>query len=469
MKRITGIILPLMATTFIFGCSDDDDNRTTEPETPVAMAAVRVIHGSADAPMVNIKANGALFAGLEKVDYLQGSGFIDVTEGSYDLAVDAVLPDGTSAEVLSLNDAALAGDTQYTVLAHGTVAEDNNSDNDLGLLVIANPKQAISTGNIRLQVVHAAPNAPTVDVHLTAPGADLGASAATLGYGEYTQPIEVAAGSYQVRLVLPQGSEGAGTVAYDLDLPQLDAGQDWFIAALPNTGVATSPVVLLANNGTDTLVFNDKRTEASIRVAHSAADVPQVDILANGTKVDALSGAAFGQASGYLNLAPGEYQVDTVLTSDNSVVGISGDLTLTANQMLTVAAVGTLATESPDVPLEYLPLDDSRRRVATEAQLRLTHAHPAVGNVDIYVTADGVIDNATPAFTDVAYKATTGWVSVAPGDYVVSVTATGTKTVAIETPTLSLAALGKYSALAVDNPGATPANLLLMDDFVSAN
>ncbi|AZQ12207.1 DUF4397 domain-containing protein [Shewanella khirikhana] len=469
MKRITGIILPLMAATFIIGCSDDDDNPTKEPETPVAMADIRVIHGSADAPMVNINANGALFAGLEKVDYLQGSGFIEVAEGSYDLAVDALLPDGSAAEVLSLSGAAMAGDTQYTVLAHGKVAEDNNSDNDLGMLVIANPKQAISSGNIRLQVVHAAPDAPTVDVHLTAQGAELGSSAATLSYGEYTPPIEVAAGSYQVRLVLPQGSDGAGTVAYDVDLPQLDAGQDWFIAALPNTGVTTSPVVLLANNGTDTLVFNDRRTQASIRVAHSAADVPQVDILANGSKVDALSGAAFGQASGYLNLDAGEYQVDTVLTSDNSVVGISGSLTLAANQILTVAAVGTLTSESPDVPLEYLPLDDSRRRVATEAQLRLTHAHPAVGNVDIYVTADGVLDNATPAFTNVAYKATTGWISVAPRDYVVSVTATGTKTVAIETPPLSLAALGKYSALAVDNPAAMPANLLLMDDFISAN
>ncbi|MBT1446443.1 DUF4397 domain-containing protein [Shewanella sp. JM162201] len=468
MKRITGIILPLMAATFIIGCSDDDDNQTKDVAMPAAMADIRVIHGSADAPMVNIKANGALFAGLEKVDYLQGSGFISVAEGNYNLAVDAVLPNGSSAEVLSLNNAALAGDTQYTVLAHGAAVQDNNSSNDLALLVIANPKKAIGSGNIRLQVLHAAPDAPMVDVHLTAPGAELGASAATLSYGQYTPPIEVAAGSYQVRLVLPQGSEGAGTVAYDVDLPQLAAGQDWFIAALPNTGVTTSPVVLLANNGTDTLVFRDKRTQASLRVAHSAADVPQVDFLANGSKVDALSGTAFGQASGYLNVDAGDYQVDTVLSSDNSVVGISGSLSLSANQMLTVAAVGTLASESPDVPLEYLPLDDSRRRIATEAQLRLTHAHPSVGNVDIYVTADGMLDNATPAFTNVAYKASTGWVSVAPGDYVVSVTAAGSKTVAIETPTLSLAPLGKYSALAVDNPAAIPANLLLMDDFVSA-
>ncbi|MGL5359654.1 MAG: DUF4397 domain-containing protein [Shewanella sp.] len=357
-------MLPLLAATFISGCSDDDDDPITHPDPT---AQVRVIHGSADAPRVNIKANGALFAGLEKVDYLQGSGFIQVAQGSYDLAVDAIVPSGSPVQVLALNDAALAGNTQYTVLAHGQVAEDNNSDNDLALLVIANPKQPVSAGKVRLQVVHASPDAPAVDIHLTAPEAELGASAATLSYGQYTPPFEVAAGSYRVRLVLPQGSEGAGTLAYDVNLPKLDAGQDWFIAALPNTGVNTSPVVLLANNGTETLVFNDKRTEAKVRVAHSAADVPEVDILVNGAKVASFSGKAFGQATDYQALAAGTYQVDTVLTRDNSVVGISQDLTVNLNQMLTVAAIGTLASETPEIPLEYLVLDDKGRRVATSA------------------------------------------------------------------------------------------------------
>ncbi|MGL5359653.1 MAG: DUF4397 domain-containing protein [Shewanella sp.] len=89
--------------------------------------------------------------------------------------------------------------------------------------------------------------------------------------------------------------------------------------------------------------------------------------------------------------------------------------------------------------------------------------------MDIYLTSDGALNDAAPAFSNVPYKASTGWIAVAPGDYVVSVTATGTKTVAIETPTLSIAALGKYSALAVNNPSAVPSNLLLMDDFVSAD
>lgn len=465
MKRITTAILPMLGALIIQGCVlDDDDDKEMQPEV-VAKADVRVIHGGADAPKVNITVNGATFANLEGVDYLQASGFVEVDAATYDIGVDAILPDASTATVLAIDDAALAADTQYTVIAHGYVAEDGDTSNDLDTLVIANARSAVTAGNIRLQVVHAAANAPAVDVYLTTPTGELDTPTTTLAYGDYTAQLEVAAGSYRVRLVLPEGTDGAGTVAFDATLPELSAGSDWIVAALPNTGVTTSPVVLLANNGTDTAVFMDDRTQAWVRVGHAAADVPSVDILADGSKIDELSGATFPSATDYVAVDPGTYQVDTALTSDNSIVGITADLTLDANDKVTVLAVGTLATEDPDIALEYYVLDDSTRRVATEAKLRLTHAHPTVGNVDIYLTADGNIAGVTPAFSDVPYKANTDWVSVAAGDYVVTVTPTGNAAVeAINTGTITLDAGGIYSAVAVDN---APGNLLLMDDFTA--
>ena len=59
-----------------------------------------------------------------------------------------------------------------------------------------------------------------------------------------------------------------------------------------------------------------------------------------------------------------------------------------------------------------------------------------------------------PAFADIAYETgelvETGYVSLAEGDYVVTVTPTGTKTAAIETGVLTLENDEIYTAIALD-------------------
>ena len=182
-------------------------------------------------------------------------------------------------------------------------------------------------------------------------------------------------------------------------------------------------------------------------------------------KVDALSNAPFGGVTGYVDLPEGTYTVDARLTADNTVTGISSDLSVMTNNKYTVNAVGTLDAMD-DAALEYYVLMDNVRSVATESKVRITHAHPSVGNVDIYVTADGMIDDVEPAFSDVPFKATTNFVTLAPGEYSVKVTATGTKTVAIDTGILDLMAGKIYSATAVNDPAAIPANLILSDAFI---
>ncbi|QOL25826.1 DUF4397 domain-containing protein [Thalassotalea sp. LPB0316] len=470
MNRIIKSIVPMAMAAVIMGCgSDNDDVRDiVVPEPPVpelGTSYVRVIHGSADAPLVNIKAGDDIIEGLGGVDYGVGSGFLELPEGTYPLSVEGILPDDSTIPVLDLGDVALSPDVEYTVIAHGYVMEDDDTSNDLAAAVITNDKTDVGEGNIRVQVLHAAPNAPTVDLHVTGATDELTTALATLAYGDATDQVEVPAGVYRVRLVIPAGMAGEGTVAYDVVLPDLAAGADLFVAAVPNTEVMTSPVKLLVNDGMGTSTIYDDRTTAQVRVIHAAADVPNVDIFVDDTKVDSLSNAPFGGVTGYAALPEGTYTVDARLTSDNSVTGITDDLMVMNNNKYTVNAVGTLdAMDSAD--LEYYVLTDNVRAVATESKVRITHAHPSVGNVDIYVTADGMIDDVEPAFSDVPFKATTDFVTLSPGEYNVKVTATGTKTVAIDTGMLDLMGGKVYSATAVDAPMATPANLILSDDFI---
>ena len=124
------------------------------------------------------------------------------------------------------------------------------------------------------------------------------------------------------------------------------------------------------------------------------------------------------------------------------------ELTLEVGMSYTAIANNVLAAPELDV------LVDMPRSVATEAKVRIVHASPSAGNVDIYVTADGEIDAVDPAFPDIAYETgelvETGYVSLAEGDYVVTVTPTGTKTAAIETGVLTLENGEIYTAIALD-------------------
>lgn len=76
-----------------------------------------------------------------------------------------------------------------------------------------------------------------------------------------------------------------------------------------------------------------------------------------------------------------------------------------------------------------------------------------------------------PTFADVPYNtgvlAETGYIALAAGDYILSVTSSGSKTEALETAVLSLDTGAIYTAVAVDgNTPADPPQLILADAFV---
>ncbi len=113
-------------------------------------------------------------------------------------------------------------------------------------------------------------------------------------------------------------------------------------------------------------------------------------------------------------------------------------------------------------------LSDDRRRVATQAKVRILHAAPSAGAVDLFVLAPGAsLATASPAFTDVAFKADTGYVSLAAGSYDVVVTPTGTRMPAIGPARITVANGGVYTLAARDAVGGgAPLGVILLDDFV---
>lgn len=460
MKGITKLSAAAVAVLTLSGCDwfdgDDDTNTTVEPPPP-SSTFVRVHHTSPDAPDVNVLVNGA--AALESVPYQTSSGVLELDAGDYEIQVDGILPGGEVATVIGPADLSFMADTRYEIFAVGKVG-----DESIAPLILSNAVAPVTDGNVRVQVVHAAPDAPDVDVYVTAPDAALADETAvgTLTFGDNTAQLEVPTGDYQIRVTVA-GDPAA--VAFDSGTVNLDAGADLVIAAVANTAAGESPVALQVSDGTTTELVYDVNSGSNLRVVHASADAPNVDITLNNAAEAAIPDLAFGDFAGYVNLSAADYLVDVAATGGAPVVIDDAELTLELGAQYSVYAIGGLA----DLTLAVLP--ETNRSIATAAQLQVVHASVSAGNVDIYLTATDDISEAEPAVPNVPFTiddlVSTGNLQVPAGDYVVTVTAAGTKDAAIGPVPVTLAAGGVYTAVAVDaNGGGLPPQLILMDDFV---
>jgi hypothetical protein len=189
---------------------------------------------------------------------------------------------------------------------------------------------------------------------------------------------------------------------------------------------------------------------------------PAVDVIVNNNcAAPVLSNVPFPAFSNYLSVPPATYNVKVTAAGNCGAVVIDANLNLAAGQQYSVFATGLLASITPYV------LTDDNRSLATAAKVRVVHAAPSAGSVDIYVTPPGAsIATLTPAFTNVPLRAETGYVNLAGGSYDVTVTPTGTKTTAIGPATITVADGGVYTAAARDaTGGGAPFGLILLDDF----
>lgn len=450
--------LGLLAFASVLVACNDDDNKKVDvtpsapAPAPVEKTYLRVLHASADAPLVNVTVNDS--AVLEGVDYAVGSTYFELDEATYMVAVDAILPTDT-ATVIGPVDLALDGNMQYSVVAVGSVA-----DNTLEPLVLSREMSELAAGFIRLQVLHAAPGVPEVDVYVTAPDVVITNESPLLsavGYKVNSEVLDVAAGDYQIRITLA----GQKDVVYDSGTLALAAGADLLVAAVPNTKTGSSPVMLLAQGNDSTGVILDKNAGSHVRAIHAVADAPQVNLVVNDT-ITALTNVPFKAASDYLPLAEGDYNFKVEPSAAVGTYVVDADVTLEKGMHYSVFVAGQLADSSQAA----WPLVDMPRRVATEAKIRIFHASPNAPEVDLYVTADNDISDDTAAFINVPFKAETGYVSLNPGSYYVTATVAGTKDAAIGPVMLTFEGGKIYSAAAVESVGGgLPLSLLTMDDF----
>ena len=199
-------------------------------------------------------------------------------------------------------------------------------------------------------------------------------------------------------------------------------------------------------------------TVAQVRVVHASPDAPNVDVLVDNSA--ALTNVAYKVASNYLQVPAGSRNLKVRATGTSTVV-IDQNATLSQGAFYTVLATGRVASIAP-----LVLTDDQANPASGNIRLRLVHASPTAGNVDIYVTTPTAdIATTAPTLSNVAFRAASNYLEVPAGTYRVRITPAGTKTAAIDVNNVALAAGQVRTAVAVDAVGGgTPLGAILLAD-----
>lgn len=188
-------------------------------------------------------------------------------------------------------------------------------------------------------------------------------------------------------------------------------------------GLAVALVALSACSD-DSNGVGEIRPVSNVRVVHASPDAPNVDVLVDNNV--ALTNVPYRAASPYLTVQPGSRRFRVNATGTTTTV-IDATASLVDGGVYTVIATGLLAGIQP-----LVTSDTILNPAAGNVRVRVIHAAPAAGNVDVYATAIGAdINTATPVLTNVPFRGVSGYLEVPAGAYQFRVTPAGTKTVAI--------------------------------------
>jgi trimeric autotransporter adhesin len=159
-----------------------------------ATADVRVIHASPDAPNVDIYVNGTPGTddpAVRNLAFTQNTGYIPLPTGNYNFKVT---PSGLPAPIVIDANAAIDGNTDYSIFATGFLA-------DISPLVLVDDNTSLSNA-ARVRFVHLSPDAPSVDIFAAGVTDPIFGDVMFRENGGY---ITVAGGSYDLTVALANG------------------------------------------------------------------------------------------------------------------------------------------------------------------------------------------------------------------------------------------------------------------------
>ncbi len=275
-------------------------------------AKVRFVHASPDASAVDVGLSGGA-AVFENVSFRESSDYATLPAGDYDLEVRLA---GTEAVALSLGVVTLESGAVYNVFAAGSAG-----DGTLQAITLLSSEPLPA----EVRAAHLSPDAPNVDIWLD--GARVLENVPSQAVSSY---LTVPAGMRRIQ-VTPAGAEEP--VVIDAEVA-LEGGSSYTVAATGLLGDGDlAPIVLVDDRMGDSM-------NGKVRFVHTSPDAPAVDIALGGGGDVLISNAAFRQASEYLSIPPGTYDLEVRLAGTETVALPLPGISIAAGVNVTAFAIG---------------------------------------------------------------------------------------------------------------------------------
>jgi hypothetical protein len=353
-------------------------------------AQLRVVHGSPDAPAVDVYVAGDDNPIFENLSYGDASTYATVPAGTYNVQLRGAGADPASNPVFETGNISLANGSRLSALAAGLFSSADPADG-FRVLPLFEDFSTPGAGTAIVRVVHASPDAPTVDIDVLNDGTS---EIVALERFEDTGAagVELPAGS---PLVI--GIRAGGMLVTTFTTPALAAGDEYFVIAdgllAQADPTADDAFKLLAVDQDGAIGFVEQdgpdAGSALLRAVHASPDAPTVDVYAEGNPNPIITALEYGAASLYFPVPAGTYNVQLRAhpsTEADPIAYQTGPVELAANQRVTAVAAGFLFDAVPDNAFRVLPLvEDFAEPSAGGSIVRVVHAAPDAPAVDIDV------------------------------------------------------------------------------------
>ena len=377
-------------------------------------------------PALEMRVDGTLRQG--NVAYGESAAYVEVDPNK---TTTTISNSGSATALLSLTPS-LGKDKHYTVLAFGGAGA-------LRQVVLDENLAQPAANRTALRVINAAPDAGNLDIYITAEADALPNSVAAragAAYGELSPVIDVASGTWRVRVA---AANSKTDLRLDVRDVVLGNRQNATLVLTPSRGGALVNALLLVQEGGLTRLDS---SQARMRVVAGVASSGAVSVTLGGTPIMSSQGSP---AVGAYALVSAGTPPLAISVNGNSVGAPVTVLAPGADYTLLV--YGALAT-----PQAALVEDNNRLpTVSGTANIRLVNAVAALpGNLSMTVDALPVAGNVA------AGTASTPYVAVNASDVAaISVTAVGVPAPVFSASAQVLAAGNTYSVFVVGASGAT--------------
>jgi len=359
----------LLAAALLFGgaASLAAPASTIAQDPTLEDASVRVVHGSPDAPAVDVIVDGAVI--VENISFGEVTDYVPISEGTHQLQV---VPTGEAADSAVIDtEIELDEGGAYVFATNGLLNEIESQLYEVDL-----SGDDMESGQARVRLLHLSPDAGSVDVYVAGGDELLDDANFPDASGYHT----IDAGTYDLEV----RQHDSDVVPLSIPGVELKSGRVYDLVLLGQTSDESLNAVVLETRVTPScgeVLGVGTDADACVRVLHASPDGPAIDVYVNDTLL--IENLEFGANTDYVALPGGDDRnikiVPTGSPLDAAILDEGTDLDAgTAYTLIARNNVDDIGLGVAEDNLDPLPANQSR--------IAVIHAAPDSPDVNVEIT-----------------------------------------------------------------------------------